>query len=88
MNNAINTIEFYEASIKAARTDNAGWNNYFGYNATLNEINKKMEDKHPELAEIDSKTADAFIADIDVNLNKLKFLKQLYQINQGQKLSK
>lgn len=88
LNNAINTIEFYEASIKAARTDNAGWNNYFGYNATLNEINKKMEDKRPELAEIDSKTADAFIADIDVNLNKLRFLKQLYQINQGQKLSK
>lgn len=88
LDNAINTIELYEATIKGARTDNAELGNYFGYNATLNEINQKMEDKRPELAEIDSKTADAFIADINVNLNKLKFLKQLYQINQGQKLSK
>lgn len=88
LDNAINTIELYEAAIKGARTDSAELGNYFGYNATLNEINQKMEDKRPELAEIDSKTADAFIADIDVNLNKLKFLKQLYQINQGQKLSK
>ena len=88
LDNAINTIELYEAAIKGARTDNAGLGNYFGYNATLNEINQKMENKRPELAEIDSKTADAFIADIDVNLNKIKFLKQLYQINQGQKLSK
>nr|DAR22868.1 MAG TPA: hypothetical protein [Caudoviricetes sp.] len=40
-----------------------------------------MEDKRPELAEIDSRTADAFIADINVNLNKLRFLKQLYQVN-------
>lgn len=88
LDNAINTIELYEAAIKGARTDNAGLGNYFGYNATLNEVNSKMEDKRPELAEIDSKTADAFIVDIDSNLNKLKFLKQLYQINQGQKLSK
>lgn len=88
LDNAINTIELYEAAIKGARTDNAELGNYFGYNATLNEINQKMEDKRPELAEIDSKTADAFIADINVNLNKLKFLKQLYQVNQGQKLSK
>lgn len=88
LDNTINTVELYEAAIKGARTDSAELGNYFGYNATLNEINQKMEDKRPELAEIDSKTADAFIADIDVNLNKLKFLKQLYQINQGQKLSK
>ena len=88
LDNAINTIELYEAAIKGARTDNAELGNYFGYNATLNEINQKMEDKRPELAEIDSRTADAFIADINVNLNKLRFLKQLYQVNQGQKLSK
>lgn len=88
LDNTINTVELYEAAIKGARTDSAELGNYFGYNATLNEINQKMEAKRPELAEIDSKTADAFIADIDVNLNKLKFLKQLYQINQGQKLSK
>lgn len=88
LDNAINTIEMYEAAIKGARTDNAGVGNYFGYNATLNELNSKMEDKRPELAEIDSQTADAFIADIRVNLNKLRFLKQLYQINQGQKISK
>ena len=50
----------------------------YGYNATLNEVSQKMEDKRPELAEIDSNTADIFIEDINTNLNKLQFLKKLY----------
>lgn len=88
LDNAIHTIEMYQAAIKGARTDNAGSGNYFGYNATLNEIAKKSEGDFPELAEIDKQAADIFIADINTNLSKLLFLKQLYQINQGQKLSK
>ena len=88
LENAINTIELYAAAIKGASTNSVDVGNYFGYNATLNEINAKMDQKRPELAEIDEKTANSFIADINVNLNKLKYLKQLYQINQGQKISK
>ncbi len=88
LDNAIHTIEMYQAAIKGARTDNAGTGNYFGYNATLNEIAKKSEGDFPELAEIDKLSADVFIADINTNLSKLLFLKQLYQINQGQKMTR
>lgn len=88
LENAITTIEMYEAAIMGARTDSADFSNYFGYNATLNEINSKTGNAQPELAEINSSTADALVVDINTNLNKLLFLKQLYQINQTQKLSK
>lgn len=88
LKNAIHTIEMYQAAIKGARTDNAGGGNYFGYNATLNEVAKKSEGDFPELAEIDKLAADVFIADINTNLSKLLFLKQLYELNQGQKLVK
>lgn len=88
LNNAINTIKMYQAAIKGARTNNVSLNDYFGYNATLNNLAKKAEGDYPELAEIDENIANVFIADINTNLNKLVFLKQLYQINQGAKLSK
>lgn len=88
LSNAINTIKMYQSVIMAARTDNAGFDNYFGYNATLNQLGKKAEGKYPELAEIDSDIADTFLADINTNLEKLIFLRTLYQINQGQKLSR
>lgn len=85
LDNAITTVEIYRASILGARTDSAGLDNYYGYNATLNELSTGENQK---LAEIDSQTADIFVQDIDINLNKLKFLRTLYQVNQGQKLSK
>lgn len=87
--NAVYTMELYKAAILGARTDAASLNNIFGYNATLNEVASKQEGaEHVELAEIDSQTADLFVQDIDTNLNKLQFLKRLYEINQGQKLSR
>ena len=74
----------YRAAILAARTDSARVGDLYGYNATLNEIAERVEGQsYPELAEIDSQTADIFIADIDTNLNKLTFLKTLYNINRG-----
>lgn len=89
LNNAIYTMQLYKAAILGARTDSANLSNIFGYNATLNEVASKVEGAEQlQLAEIDSHTADLFIADIDTNLNKLTFLKRLYDINQGQKLSK
>lgn len=89
LENAINTMQMYRAAILAARTDSARVGDLYGYNATLNEIAERVEGQsYPELAEIDRQTADIFIADIDTNLNKLTFLKTLYNINRGQKLSR
>lgn len=75
-------MQRYKAAILGARTDSANLSNIFGYNATLNEVASKVEGAEQlQLAEIDSHTADLFIADIDTNLNKLTFLKRLYDIN-------
>lgn len=89
LNNAIYTLELYQASIRGARTDGANLGNIFGYNATLNEVAAKIEgSEQPQLAEIDKNVADVFDEDIQANLNKLQFLKRLYEVNQGQKLTK
>lgn len=88
LNNAINVLQIYISAIRGARTDSASFGNYFGYNATLNEISKKQKLDEPELAEIDSETADLFSAEAESILNKLEFYKKLHYYNQGQKLSK
>ena len=89
LKNAIWVLKMYRASIRGARTDGASLSNIFGYNATLNEVADKIEGvKKPQLAEIDKTVADVFDQDISTNLNKLEFLKRLYEVNQGQKLSK
>lgn len=89
LENAINTLQMYRASILAARTDSSGVGNLYGYNATLNEIAERVDGQsYPELAEIDSQTANIFVADVDTTLNKLTFLRTLYNINRGQKLSR
>ena len=89
LNSAIFLLQLYQAAIRGARTDNADLNNLFGYNVTLNEIADKLgENKYPKLAEIDKNVADAFDQDIQVNLNKLLYLKKLYITNRGQKLSR
>ena len=89
LENAIDTMRMYRAAILAARTDQARVGDLYGYNAVLNEISGNVEGQsYPELAEIDSQTADIFIADIDANLNKLIFLRKLCNINRSQKLSR
>lgn len=87
LNNAIATLKLYRQAILGARTDAAGFNNLYGYNATLNEVTAKLG-QGTKLAEINSQVADLFVADIDTNLKKLEFLKNLFEINQGQKLTK
>lgn len=87
LKNAIFTLNMYRASIIGAKTDNVDTNNLFGFNATLNEVSKKLG-KEVNLAEINSEFADVLLADIDNNLNKLEFLKRLYEVNQGQKMNK
>lgn len=87
LNNAIATLKLYRQAILGARTDAADLNNLYGYNATLNEVTSRLGEG-TQLAEINSQVADLFVADIDTNLKKLEFLKTLFEINQGQKLTK
>lgn len=87
LDNTIFTLNMYRASIIGAQTDNADTNNLFGYNATINEVSKKLG-KNVNLAEINSDFANILLADIDNNLNKLEFLRRLYEVNQGQKMNK
>lgn len=89
LKNAIETMRLYAAAIKAARTDNANFDNLFGFNATLNEVSAKIEGVEKlKLAEIDKETADLFLEDINSNLNKLLLLSKIYALNKGQKLAR
>lgn len=88
LRDAIFSLQLYKAAILGARTDAVDAENYYGYNATLNEVSRKVKGNFPKLAEIDSQTADLFINDINTTLNKLQFLKDLYEVNQSQKLTR
>lgn len=81
--NAIETLELYADTIKAARTDNLNTDNLFGFNATLNQVDSSLK-----LAEIDKNVADMFLDDINTTLNKLRLLERVSNLNKGQKLSK
>lgn len=85
--NALKTLRIYKAAVLAASTDSANLNNLFGYNATLNEVTRKMG-KDAKLAEIDSKYANLLVSDIEVLEHKLQVLENLHRINQSQKLYK
>lgn len=87
LNNAIATLQLYRQAILGARTDAADLGNLYGYNATLNEVTTRLG-QGTQLAEINSQVADLFVEDINTNLKKLEFLKKLFEINQGQKLTK
>lgn len=87
LNNAIKLITLYKAAIEGAQTDNANLGNLFGFNATLNEVAKKVGDTEYEgLAEIDDKTAQILLQDLETNYQRLLTIKQLYLYNRGQKL--
>ena len=87
LENALELLNMYKIAILGARNDTADLNNLFGYNATLNEISRKLG-KDSDLAEIDSKYADVLVQEIDVISDKLKFIRKLYYINQGYTLGK
>lgn len=87
LNSAIETMDLYQEAILGARTDALSLDNLFGYNVTLNEVAEKIG-KKLDLAEIDSNYADILYEDINVNKNKLEFLRTLYKVNKGQRLSK
>lgn len=86
LKNAIFIAQMYRAAIVGASTDNASLSNIFGYNTTINDVLKAQGDT-PVLAEIDSRTANLIIADIDGVLNKLIYFKNLIDFNNGQSLN-
>lgn len=87
LNNALKLISLYKAAIQGAQTDNAGLNNLFGFNATLNEVAKKIgDDTYKPLAEIDDGTAQILLQDIETNYQRLLTIKKIFLYNRGQKL--
>lgn len=87
LNNALKLISLYKAAIQGAQTDNAGLNNLFGFNATLNEVAKKLgDDTYKPLAEIDNNTAQVLLQDIETNYQRLLTIKRIFLYNRGQKL--
>lgn len=85
--NALWINKLYRAAILGARTDSANVLDIFGYNATVNEVSRKVG-KESNLAEIDSHYADILCEDINNNISKLEFLSALYSVNKGQKLNR
>ena len=79
-------FKLYRASIVASRTDNSDVDHIFGYNKTLNELCKRDQNWTP-LAEIDSKTADLAIQDVNMALNRLHAIRGISDLNQGNKLN-
>lgn len=86
LKNAIFIAQMYRAAIVGASTDNASLSNIFGYNATINDV-LRAQNENPILAEIDSRTANLIVTDIDGVLNKLIYFKNLLDFNNGQTLN-
>lgn len=88
-------IDILKAALYATKTDNIGFHvdenrdtsDLWGYSKTLNELNKETKD-YKNIAEIDSKTADIYINDLDLFQKKITTLKNLHAINNAQKLNK
>ncbi len=79
-------LKLYRASIVASRVDNADVDHIFGYNKALNELCGRDE-KWTPLAEINKDTADLALQDVGMALNRLKAIKGVSDLNQGNKLN-
>lgn len=75
-------FQMAQAVLQAARTDNADYGDLFGYNVTINGI-----DKESELATINSNTADVMIQELNQIKDRLAYYKLLIDINSGNRLN-
>lgn len=84
--NAINydygILELAKAVIEASSTNSSDYGDMFGYNVTVNEI-----DKNSNLATIDSKTANTIIQEIDDIKLRLQYYKTIIDVNSANKLN-
>lgn len=98
---ALSIIHIYKSAIEASKNDNVSFQTQFnnegfvdtselwGFNKTLNEINEKNKTENWEkLPELDSNTANLILQDINIIYNKLNSVKNLYELAQGQKITK
>ena len=98
---ALSVIHIYKSAIEASKNDNVSFQTQFnnkgfadtselwGFNKTLNEINEKNKTENWEkLPELDSNTANLILQDINIIYNKLNSVKNLYELAQGQKITK
>jgi hypothetical protein len=78
-------IESYKAVLNGLRTDNADFDNPFGYSTIINKINKKIGNQDAgEAAEIDKEFTDIILQDAINIQNRLSLAGDLSNINRGQ----
>lgn len=75
----------YRSAIIGARNDNVDIDTIIGFNSTLNEISGPNET--PQLAEIDSQTADLILEDVNTLLKRLDYAESLHVLNSGNKFN-
>ena len=93
-------VDLLYSVLMGARSDSAGFEQnkqlstdipnfgfHFGINSIINEVKKKMGDDSGELLTIEGNITDNIVSDLHLLSKKLKFYKDLYGINSGQKLS-
>ena len=92
---ALDTIEALKSVVNATKTDSLGFGttvkngeivdntDLWGYTKTMNEI-----DPDAKLVEMDTKSANIILNDLQTTENKLKILKNLSALNNGQKLNR
>lgn len=88
MTEALQVMNLLESVIEASKVDEGDMNNIYGYTKTLNEVNHKIgNQKWIDLMEVKSGTANVLQQDLRILKNKMNFLRNLYALNSGQKLS-
>lgn len=70
-----------EAVLSAARTDNADYGDLWGYNVTVNNL-----DKESKLATIDANTANVMLQELNQIKDRLQYYKLLIDINSNNRL--
>lgn len=87
----LDLIEIAHSHIEAAKTEIYGdLNNFFGYNASINELQEKYPIKgqqQEKLVELKSNTANSLMHELAKIYNDLKFYQAIYNANTNAKLT-
>lgn len=82
IDSALSVVNLLEAQILSARVDQADVDNILGLNKTINEIDPELK-----LVELGSREADTMLFDLNLIKQRLKFAKNLINVNSGQKIA-
>lgn len=88
----LDLIEIAHSHIEAAKTEIYGdLNNFFGYNATINELQEKYpiegQQQQEKLVELKSDTANSLMYELAKIANDLRFYQAVYNANTNAKLT-